>query len=105
MIVSEVNDKFGRKITLTKEKQIHIISRTEMKGQESRVKQTLTEPDEVRESLKDKTVFLYYRLYKKTPVTQKYMLVAVKVLNKEGHIITAFYTDRIKKGELIWKKD
>lgn len=105
MIVFEVEGKFGRKIRLTKERQIHITFRIEMKGQESRIKQTLIEPDEVRESLKDKTVLLYYRLYKTTPVTQKYMLVAVKVLNKEGYIITAFYADRIKKGESIWKKD
>jgi hypothetical protein len=105
MIVFEIEDKFKRKVRLTKERQLHIFIRIEMKGQESRIKQTLIEPDEVRVSLKDRTVLLYYRLYKRTPVTEKYMLVIVKVLNKEGYIITAFYTDRIKKGELIWKKD
>ncbi|MFQ6056766.1 MAG: hypothetical protein ACE5J3_12380 [Methanosarcinales archaeon] len=26
------------------------------------------------------------------------------ILNKEGFIITAFYTDKIKKGETIWEK-
>jgi hypothetical protein len=33
------------------------------------------------------------------------MLVVTKILNKEGFIITAFFTDKIKKGEIIWKKD
>jgi len=39
-----------------------------------------------------------------TPVTEKYLLVAIKTLNREGFIVTAFFTDRVKKGGFVWKK-
>lgn len=32
------------------------------------------------------------------------MLAVVKVLNNRGEVITAFFTDRKKKGEIVWKK-
>jgi len=104
-IFFEIVDKFDRIISLTKERYTHISSRAEMTKQESKIKETLTNPDEVRESLRDKSAWLYYKKYPKTPVTEKYMLVVVKVLNNKGEVITAFFTDRIKKGELVWKKD
>jgi hypothetical protein len=31
-------------------------------------------------------------------------MVAVKVENGEGLILTSFFTDKIKAGETIWKK-
>jgi len=37
---------------------------------------------------------LYYKLYPKTPVTRKYLMVAVKVENGEGFILTSFFTDK-----------
>lgn len=105
MIVSEITDKFRRKIRLTSERHQHILSRIEMKNQRNKIINTLKNPSEVRRSIKDAKVWLFYKKYKGTPVTQKYMLVAVKLLNNEGFIITAFFTDTIKKGELVWKKD
>ena len=63
------------------------------------------DPDEVRRSIRAAEVWLFYKLYAKTPVTQKFMLVAVQILNGEGFIVTAFFTDKIKKGDLIWKKN
>jgi len=37
-------------------------------------------------------------------MSKKYLLVAVEVLDGEGFIVTAFFTDKVKKGGLIWKK-
>ncbi|MCL5877023.1 MAG: hypothetical protein M1540_04340 [Candidatus Bathyarchaeota archaeon] len=48
-----------------------------------------------------------YKLYSKTPVTRKFMLVVVKASNEESFIVTAFYTDKVKKGDIIrvlWEK-
>lgn len=98
-------DVFGRKIRLTNERGMHILQRAEMKGQENKIIDTLKEPEIIRHSIWDKNAHLYYKFYRKTPVTQKYLLVAVKVFNSEGFVITAFFTDRIKKGEIIWKKE
>jgi hypothetical protein len=81
-----------------------VLSHPEMRNQKTRIKETLTEPDEIRASIQNSAVWLFYKLYPKTPVTTKYLLVIVKVSNEEGFIVTAFYTDKIKKGDLIWKK-
>ncbi len=75
-----------------------------MDGQLERIKETLAGPDIIKESNQDNSVWLYYRFYIITPVTEKYMLVVVKLLDSNGFIITAFYTDRIKKGATIWEK-
>jgi hypothetical protein len=75
-----------------------------MYGQLERIKETLTSPDIIKESNHDNSVWLYYRFYAITPVTEKYILVAAKLLNINGFIITAFYTDRIKKGATILEK-
>lgn len=48
--------------------------------------------------------FLFYKLYEETPVTEKYLFVVIKTLNREGFIVTAFFTDRVKKGGVGWKK-
>ena len=47
---------------------------------------------------------MFYRLYVNTPVTKKFLLAVVKILNEEGFIVTAFFTDRVKRGGLIWKR-
>lgn len=100
-----LTDRFDRKIRLTEERNAHILARTEMRGQEKKIIETIMGPEIVRHSIWDKDVHLYYKFYRKTPVTQKYLLVAVKVFNDEGFIITAFFTDRIKEGEVLWKKE
>lgn len=59
-IILSLTDKFGRIISLTKERHLHIVSRPEMTKQESKIKETLIKPDEVRESLRDKSTLLYF---------------------------------------------
>jgi len=46
----------------------------------------------------------YIKLYEQTPVTKKYLLIAVKVENGEGFTLTSFFTDKIKAGESLWEK-
>jgi hypothetical protein len=82
----------------------HVLTHPEMKGQRPKIKETLVDPDEVRESVQNSSVWLFYKLYPKTPVTIQFMLVIVQVLNGEGFIVTAFFTDKMKKGTLVWKK-
>ncbi len=47
---------------------------------------------------------MFYKLYKTTPVTQKYLCVLVKNLDKDNFVITSYFTDSIKKGEILWEK-
>ena len=104
VIIFEIIDRLGRKIRLTKERSIHIIERSEMAGQEERIRETLVNPDLIKGSVSDNSVLIYYRHYLDTPVTEKYLVVIEKVFNTEGVILTSYFTDRIKEGATIWKR-
>lgn len=52
----------------------------------------------------DSSVELYYRHYDTTPVTEKYLCVVIKVLKDDAFTITAYFTDSIKRGEVLWRK-
>ncbi|MDE3091980.1 MAG: hypothetical protein KGJ80_21615, partial [Chloroflexota bacterium] len=52
----------------------------------------------------DATVDLYHRLYEETPVTRKYLVVIVKYLEQDAFVVTAFFTDKEKKGKRIWPR-
>ncbi|HBR22673.1 MAG TPA: hypothetical protein DD713_08975 [Nitrospiraceae bacterium] len=75
-----------------------------MSEQKEKIRETLLTPDRIKKSKHDSEVLLYYRLYEKTPVTKKYLMVAVKVENGVGFILTSFFTDKIKAGETEWKR-
>ena len=97
-------DLFKRKIILTEENRNHILSRLELLNQEEKIKETLLIPELLKKSVSDDKVIIYYKHYSKTPVTSKYMAVIVKITDKENFIISAYFTDRIKKGDLLWKR-
>jgi len=99
--MSEITCILGKKISFTKERYIHITMRhPELERKEQEVVKTLTNANFVQESVYDKKVLLYYRAIAKT----NYLVVAVKLLNNHGFIITAYIANIIKKGEIIWKK-
>jgi hypothetical protein len=102
-VVFKVKDIFGNVLSLREDRHGHILERPEMANQDEKIKETLKNPDIVKESNHATDVLLYYRLYESTPVTKKYMLVVAKI-NKESFIITAFYTDKIKKGATRWER-
>jgi len=103
-VVFTVVDQFKRTIRLTARQQGHICSRQEMRKQEDRIRETIALPDVVKVSQHDAEVLCYYRWYDTTPVASKYLLCIVKVLHHEGFIITAFYTDKVKGGPVLWEK-
>jgi hypothetical protein len=72
MIVLEDFNK--RSIRLTDERQQHLESMyPDMKGQVRRIDQTLASPDKVVRSKTDSLVELFYKFYRSTPVTEKYL--------------------------------
>jgi len=98
-------DIHNRKIRLTDERQEHIENdHPEMSGQVGKIQDTLLNPDIIVSSRTDPDVELFYRHYKTTPVTEKYLCVIVKSLVGNLFIITAYFTDSIKRGETLWKK-
>ena len=95
-IYFEVKSFLNKNIKITKDYWDKIIKTKHriMKDKENLVKETLKNPDEIRISRKDKSVFLYYK-----KLNGKYCCIVAKHLNGDGFIITAYMTDKIKIGE------
>lgn len=83
-----LKDFKGREIRLTKERLEHIERREEMQDQIDKIQETLKHLEEIRRSVKDATLHLYYKKYESTPVTEKYLLVVVKIRTESPFIIT-----------------
>ncbi len=71
-----------------------------MAGQESAVQATLTQPDQIRRSRSDPTVYLFYRLQRE----KRWLCAVIRKLNGEGFLITTYPTNAIKEGETLWQK-
>ncbi len=75
------------------------IKHPNLSGEEESVKVTLIHPDEIRRSKKDPKIMLFYR-----KLAKKHLCVIVKQEGRKGFLVTAYFTDKIKEGEQIWKK-
>ena len=99
-----LQDRFGRAVRLTDERLTHILEHEEMAGQLDKMTETVRDPEVIVRSQRDPDVHLYHKRYLITPVTEKNLLVAIKVIQTDAFVLTAFFTDTIKKGERIWEK-
>jgi len=100
-----LRDYQGLAIRLTDERLAHILEHPEMAGLEQAIEETLLQPERVIESFSDPTAKLHYRYYAKTLVGGKYLCVVVKTVDADAFVLTAYLTDKIKKGTSIWPKD
>ena len=97
-----LTDHQGRAIRLTSERWSHILDHPEMIGQHERLIDTIANPEIVIATIKDETIHTYHRLYGQTPVTRKHLVVAVKILGDDAFVVTAFFSNRVKRGIQIW---
>lgn len=96
-------DVHGRGIRLTNERLRHVReAHPELTAPLSFLGETLQQPDQVRRSRTDPSVELYYRYYEATPVTSKYCCAVVKATS-DPFLITLYFTDTIKRGEVLWR--
>jgi hypothetical protein len=72
-----------------------------MLGQEEKIKQALKAPEEIRQSLRDRGVYLFYTSER---LGRWVCAVARHEKDVEGFLITAYPTDAIKEGEKIWPR-
>lgn len=101
-----LRDVQHRLIRLTDERKKHIKSdHPEMAGQIVKIRDTLIISDIIIRSRTDSEAELFYRHYDITPVTEKYLCVVVKISIDDLFIITAYFTDTIKKGDILWRKE
>jgi hypothetical protein len=96
-------DYLGRKIRLNTERLAHLFEHPEMVGQIHRIEETLANPQIIIATPLDETVHVYHRYYEITPVTSKYLQVVVKLLQEDAFILTAFFSKRQKRGNIVWQ--
>ncbi len=89
-------------VRLTKELWFHIVeNHNELAGRISEVLETVAEPDIITKGVKAELLAV-------KKINNKWLIVVYKEIEKkDGFIITAFITSRIKyllKKEIIWKK-
>ena len=70
-----------------------------LRGCEEEVRIALEDPDQVRRSRKDPAVLLFYR-----GEFPRWLCAVAKVSGRRGFLITAYPTDAIKIGELVWPR-
>ena len=98
-------DLNNRKVRLTDERLEHFENdHPEMSGQIDKVAETLSQPEVIVRSGTDSEVELFYRHYMVTPVGEKYMCVVLKVKDADVFILSAYFTDTIKKGDSLWER-
>lgn len=90
-------DYQGRVIRLPGERWRHILNRhRDMADLEYAIGATLLAPEQIRRDATDPdTVRLYYKWFPVTPRGSKWVRVAVKFLNGDAYVLTAFLTGRI----------
>lgn len=90
---------------MTDERLAHLMEEhPEMVGQEPRLAETLAEPDVVIQSESDPEVRLYHRVYHHAIVGQKHLCVVVKWRSDDRFLLTAHFTDKVKRGSVLWTK-
>ena len=100
----ELSDVWGNSVSLTEERRAHLLEHPEMQGQEDKLAETLLEPEVVIQSQSDDAVRLFHRFYRRLAIEDKYLCVVVKYMEDSVFIITAYFTDKVKRGEVLWKK-
>ena len=100
-VIFEIIDKTGRKIHLSEERYKHILKHPNMQDNLDNIKSTIMNARATRYNEEDEKVIYFYKEFKNKESYERYLLVAVKYLNGEGFIITAFYTNKITG--LKWK--
>jgi len=95
-------DYQGKAVRLTDERLAHIIEHPEMVDMEAAIEETLHDPQLVMRSRADETANLNYRYYYGTKVGDKWLCVVVKYGVDDAFVLTAYLTDKPKKGDQLW---
>jgi hypothetical protein len=101
-VVKILSDYQGLEIRLTDERLAHIIDHPEMVGLGAAIEETLKHPALVIQSVSDEAARLYYRFYSLTRLGGKFVCVVVKVDPDDAFVLTAYLTDKPKKGTVLW---
>lgn len=100
----EFIDIFRNIIKLTDKQWNHIIKEhPEINPYKNRLSKVLSNPDLIKRSKRNKDTFLYYRFYK--DIYKGKYLLAIARTKDNPMLLTCYVTDRVKEGDIIWKKN
>jgi hypothetical protein len=94
----------GSSIRLSEERLAHILEHPEMEGLSEAIGLTIRRPELIVRSSSDAQARLYYRYHRETLVGDKYLCVVVKLAREDAFVVTAYLTDRIKRGSRLWPR-
>ena len=97
-------DYKGRTVRLTEERIAHFVKRLVNAGLLEKLEETVADPDFVIESRTDAMAVIHYCFYRGTRAGDKYLCVVVKHNAADAYVLTAYPSDQIKKGRLIWER-
>jgi len=94
----------GRLLRLTKEGWSHIRTvHPELQGELEKVNQAMKSPDLIKQGNRADTL-MFYKFFPEIIVSPKYLALVIKYLNTEGLVLTGYFTERVRKGEILWKR-
>lgn len=101
-LLFEALTPLGFTVRVTRERWslITTIKHPVMLGREGAVKQTLENPEQIRQSRSDPAVLLFYQ----AAGEKRWVCAVAKHATDPGFLITAYPTDAIKEGVQIWPK-
>ncbi|MBI3358762.1 MAG: DUF4258 domain-containing protein [Nitrospirae bacterium] len=101
-VLFEVLTPLGFRVRVTRAywELIITIKHPVMVGHEQDMKEVLQNPSEIRQSRSDLDVYLFY----KPDGIKRWVCAVAKQLDGNGFLITAYPTDAIKEGVLVWPK-
>ncbi len=103
-IIFDVAAYDGKMVRLSEAQWRHILFfHPEVEGEQEKIMEVVKKPEVVLEGA-TRDMRVCYRFYPSTPVASKYLAVVVKVLDGEGFIITSYFTERVRKGVVLWRR-
>ncbi|NTW59275.1 MAG: hypothetical protein HGB21_00930 [Nitrospirae bacterium] len=97
-----LRDYQGKPVRLTDERLAHIKEHPEMVDMEAALEETLLKPQLVIRSGADTSANLNYRYYYGTLVGDKWLCAVVKYGIEDAFVLTAYLTDKPKRGVQLW---
>ena len=76
-----------------------------MRGLETILEETLRSPEKVVRSRSDEKALLYYRFLAESEFGEKWLCTVVKEEVEDAFVLTAYLTDKPKKGEVLWPSE
>ena len=101
-----LTDYLGRSVRLTDERRQHVLQHhPEMAECVDKIGSVLAHPERVVRSHFDPESELYYVWQPQTRVGSKYLCVVVVVKESDAFVLTAYLSDSIKKGIVLWPRN